>query len=96
MKKVEAYIGKLKSLEYWDSYLMQESGLPGHRANIEFAQAVVKVGNEEKFLHLLSYTPEKAPVNSQQEFLAFCGTLGLGKLIKEGKKEYLEKLRLLA
>ena len=96
MTKAQSYIEKLKSIEKWDTYLMQESGLPGPRGNIELAQAVAEVGNEEKFLFLLSFTPEKAPVNSQQEFLAFCGTLGLGKLLVEGKKEYLKKLRLLA
>lgn len=96
MKKVQEYIEKLKSIENWNDYLMQESGLPGPRGNIELAQAVAEVGNEEKFLLLLIFTPEKAPVNTQQEFLAFCGTLGLGKLIKEGKIEYLEILRLLA
>lgn len=96
MKKVQAYIEKLKSIENWDAYLMQESGLPGPRGNLELIQAVAKVGNEEKFLHLLSFTPEKAPVNTQQEFLACCGTVGLGKLIEEGKIGYLEKLRSLA
>lgn len=96
MNKVQAYIAKLKSIENRKAYLMLESGLPGPRGNIELARAVAEVGNEEEFLHLLSFTPEKAPVNTQQEFLAFCGTLGLGKLIEEGKKEYLKKLRSLA
>lgn len=96
MEKVQAYIAKLKSIENYDDYLMKESGLPGPRANIELAKAVAEVGNEDEFLHLLSFTPEKAPVNTQQEFLAFCGTLGLGKLIEEGKKEHLEKLRIFA
>ncbi|MEW6624895.1 MAG: HEAT repeat domain-containing protein [Bacillota bacterium] len=47
-------------------------------------------------MHLVSFTPEKAPVNSQQEFLACCGTVGLGRLVAEGKKGYLKKLRSLA
>lgn len=96
MTKVQSYIEKLKSIEKWDDYLMQESGLPGPRGNIELAQAVAAVGNEEIFLFLLSFTPEKAPVNTPQEFLAFCGALGLGKLLTEGKNEYLVKLRFLA
>lgn len=96
MKKVQAYIEILKSMENWDAYLMQESGLPGPRGNLELIQAVAEIGSEEKFLHLISFTPEIAPVNSQQEFLAACGTVGLGRLITEGKTEYLEKLRMLA
>ncbi len=96
MKKTQVYIEKLRSMENWDAYLMQESGLPGPRGNLELIQAVAKIGNEEQFLHLISFTPEKAPVNSQREFLACCGTVGLGRLVAEGKKEYLQQLRFLA
>ncbi len=96
MNKIQEYVEILKNIENWETYLMQESGLPGPRGNIELAQAVAEVGTKERFLSLLSYTPEKAPTNTPQEFLAFCGTLGLGKLIERGEKEYLEKLRLLA
>jgi len=96
MKKVEMYIEKLKNMEDWDAYLMQESGLSGPRANLELIQAAAETGDEAKFLHLLSFAPETAPVNSPQEFLAMCGTVGLGRLAAEGKKEYLEKLRMLA
>lgn len=96
MKKYEAYIERLNSMENWDTYLMQESGLPGPRGNIELAQAVAVAGNEEVFLALLSYTPEKAPVNTPEEFLFFCGTMGLGRLLEQGKTAYLETLRSLA
>jgi len=83
-------------IENWDDYLMRESGLPGPRGNLELIQAAAEVGSEEQFLHLISFIPEKAPVNSQQEFLACCGTVGLGKLVTEGKVEYLKLLRSLA
>lgn len=96
MSKIQAYIEKLHNLKDWDAYLMQESALPGPRANLELIQAVAEVGDESTFLHLLSYTPDIAPVNTQQEFLACCGTVGLGKLAKGGKTQYLECLRLLA
>ncbi len=29
------YINQLKSLDDWDEYLLQESGLPGPRGNLE-------------------------------------------------------------
>lgn len=48
MKKVQAYIEKLKGIENWDAYLMRESGLPGPRGNLELVQAVAEIGNEEK------------------------------------------------
>lgn len=93
MKKIQTYIEILKSIENWDEYLKQESGLPGPRGNLELIYAAAEIGSEEQFLHLISFTPEKAPVNSQEEFLAACGTVGLGRLAAEGKKEYLRLLR---
>ena len=96
MDKIQEYVEKLKKIENWETYLMQESGLPGPRVNIKLVQAVAEVGTKERFLSLLSYTSEKAPINTPEEFLAFCGTLGLGKLIEGGEEEYLERLRLLA
>ncbi|HHW31975.1 MAG TPA: hypothetical protein GXX20_09945 [Clostridiaceae bacterium] len=96
MKKTQVYIEKLHNLKEWDEYLMQESGLPGPRANLELIQAVAEVGNESRFLHFLSYTPDIAPVNTQQEFLACCGTAGLGKLVKNGKSQYFKNLRILS
>mgnify|MGYP001261764631 CR=1 FL=1 len=96
MNKIQSYIEKLHNLDDWDTYLMQESGLPGTRANLELMQAVAEVGEESQFLHWLSFTPEIATVNTPQEFLACCGTVGLGKLVKDGKTEYLKQLRLLA
>ncbi len=96
MKKFEEYIEALNSKTEWDAYLMQESGLPGPRGNIELAQAVALAGNEAVFLSLLRFTPDKAPVNTPEEFLFFCGTLGLGKLLEQGKTAHLETLRSIA
>lgn len=96
MKKVQTYIEKLKGLKDWDEFLMQESCLPGPRANLELMEAAAIVGDETRFNYFLTYTAEKAPVNTPEGFLACCGTVGLGKLIKMGKTEYLENLRLLA
>jgi len=96
MNKVELYRQKLKQLEDWEPFLLKESGLPGPRGNIELAQAVADEGNEALFEHFLSFDAIKAPANSPEEFLAFCGVLGQGKLLAEGKREVLEKLRLFA
>ena len=96
MKKVLEYIEKLKTVDNVDAFLMQESGLPGPRGNLELIQAFAKTGSEEQFLHLIGFTADKAPVNSQEEFLAACGTVGLGRLTSEGKIEYLKVLRRLA
>ncbi|MGE5123731.1 MAG: HEAT repeat domain-containing protein [Acidobacteriaceae bacterium] len=96
MTKIEAYQSELNLLTDWDDYLLRESGLPGPRGNIELAQAVANLGNYTLFLRYLSYNAEIAPVNSPYEFLAFCGTLGLGKLLAGGQGELLQPLRKLA
>jgi hypothetical protein len=93
MGKVEHYRETLQTLKNWDSFLLEESGLPGPRANLELARAVADEGDEELFEHFLSFDPERAPTNSPQEFLAFCGVLGLGKLLAEGRMEMLNTLR---
>lgn len=93
MTKVEDYRQKLRHLENWEPFLLKESGLPGPRGNLELASAVAEEGDENRFLGYLDFDPSKAPTNSPFEFLAFCGILGLGKLVSEGRWEYMETLR---
>jgi hypothetical protein len=96
MNKVDQYRIALHKTQDWIPYLLAESSLPGPRANLELAQAVADEGNEALFQRLLSYGPERAQTNTPEEFLALCGTIGLGKLIAHGHQELLTQLRLLA
>lgn len=96
MSKITEYQETLRKLPNWDEYLLQESGLPGPRGNIELAQAVANDGDRELFLRYLTYTEDIAPVNSPYEFLAFCGALGLGRLLAEGDLGLFQTLRTLA
>jgi hypothetical protein len=96
MSKIDTYRAALQQCQDLDSYLLAESGLPGPRGNIELAQAVADFGDETLFTHLLTFTPDVAPTNTAQEFLAFCGTVGLGKLVAAGQTQWLEPLRKLA
>jgi hypothetical protein len=96
MSKISEYQSKLRSLADWDEYLLKESGLPGPRGNIELAQAVAGEGNRELFQRYLGYGADIAPVNSPYEFLAFCGALGLGRLLADGDISQLKVLRNLA
>ena len=93
MGKTETYLQVLKTLQDWEPYLLQESGLPGPRGNLELAQVVADAGNRLLFEHFLLYTPEIAPINNPHEFLAFCGVVGLGRLLAEGEVQTLEQLR---
>lgn len=96
MTKADTYRASLRALHDWDAYLLQESGLPGPRGNIELAQVVADEGDRALFDRYLAYSADRAPVNSPYEFLAFCGTVGLGRLLAEGDGATLETLRRLA
>jgi hypothetical protein len=93
MSKSQEYQLILRNLEEWEPFLLNESGLPGPRGNIELAQAVAEEGNLSLFQHLVTFTVDKAPTNSPYEFLAFCGVIGLGRILAEGKESILLDIR---
>ena len=93
MTKVDHYAQILQTLTDWDSYLLQNSGLAGPRGNIELGRAFARLADETAIEKYLSYSADVAPVNSPYEFLAFCGVLGLGRLVVEGQRERLAVLR---
>lgn len=93
MTKREEYCARLQRLKSWEAYLLKNSGLPGPRGNLELAQAVADEGSASLFLRLLANDPDAAPTNSPREFLAFCGVLGLGRLVAEGRRDFLRTLR---
>jgi hypothetical protein len=69
--RAEAYRAELRSLDDWDPYLKKRSGLPGPRANLELVSAVADEADPDR---LWRYSA------SEDEFLALCGTAGLGRL----------------
>jgi len=93
VSKTDEYRAELRTLDNWDSYLLEKSGLPGPRGNIELAQVVADEGNLKLFQRYTAYTADRAPVNSPFEFLAFCGVVGLGRLLAEGNFNQMETLR---
>ena len=93
MSKIDDYRAILRTLPDWDAYLLQESGLPGPRGNIELARAVAEEGDAVLFERYLRFDAQQAPANSPYEFLAFCGALGLGKLLAGGDIGALPRLR---
>ena len=93
MSKIEIYRLELQKLDNWDPYLLENSGLPGRRGNIELGHAVALEGDYELFDRYRTYDNQKAPTNSPYEFLAFCGVLGYGRLIASGDLFLLPELR---
>ncbi len=96
MSKADDYRRQLRALAEWDEYLLKNSGLPGPRGNLELAQVVADEGDLRLFLRYTAYTADVAPVNSPYEFLAFCGVVGLGRLLAEGGIDFLPTLRTFA
>jgi hypothetical protein len=69
--RVDSYRAELRSLKDWEPYLKKHSGLPGPRANLELVAAVVEEADPDRLWRLSA---------SQDEFLALCGTAGLGRV----------------
>jgi hypothetical protein len=67
----EEYRSELKLRTDWEAYLKKHSGLPGPRANLELVEAVGDVADADTLWRLSA---------SSDEFLALCGTAGLGKV----------------
>ena len=93
MSKTEYYRTTLRSLADWDNFLLKESRLRGPRANLELVSVVADEGTKAQFEHFLTFNAERFPANTQGEFLAVCGAVGLGRLLAQGDSSVLETLR---
>ncbi len=93
MGKIEMYRETLKTLHSWDSYLLQESRLPGPRSNLELAFAVALEGEENQLRRYAALDAEEAPANTPREFLAVCGVIGLGYLAARGIARHFDLIR---
>ncbi|HET6214969.1 MAG TPA: hypothetical protein VFE14_19030 [Micromonosporaceae bacterium] len=67
-----------------DKYLLANSGLPGPRANLTLAQQAADAGDEPTFRRWL---------RSDEEYLALCGAIGIGRLIAAGNNDLWPVLR---
>jgi hypothetical protein len=71
-------------------YLISNSNLPGRRANLELAAAFGDAVKEHAAMAesslwelcegLAAIPADKAPANSSEEFLPFCGAIGIGAI----------------
>src|SRR2546425_11073251 len=86
-ERVEVYRAELRGLKDWEPYLKKHSGLPGPRANLELVAAVVEEGGADRLWRLSA---------SRDEFLALCGTAGLGRIALLEPETVMTRLRELA
>ena len=77
MSRVDTYRAELRGLERSElaGYLAAHSGLPGPRGNIELALAVAEEADSASLEALMA---------TDDEYLVFCGVVGLGRLLAEG------------
>ncbi len=71
-------------------YVLSNSNLPGPRANLElaeaFSEALARIAQREGqkcwvlCMRMVELTADEAPVNTPQEFVPFCGTVGIGSI----------------
>ena len=87
MTRIDEYRAALRALDRWESFLLDRSGLPGPRANLELVRACAEEADEPTATRL---------AGSDQEFLVMCGAVALGRLVAEGRREQLACLRELA
>lgn len=93
MPNTETYRAELAASADWDAYLLQHSGLPGPRANLELLGVAAELATEAHIQHWLTFDAKRAPSNTREEYLAVCGAVSLGKFIAQGKTKYLKTLR---
>ena len=93
MSKIDEYRSQLRALKDWKPFMLKASGLPGPRGNLELAQAFCLEASRNQILELAGIAPSKAPENTAQVFLAFCGVMGLGRLVVEGEISHFAQLR---
>jgi hypothetical protein len=70
-ERKEVYRLELRGLRDWEPYLKKNSGLPGPRANLELVEAVGDEADADRLWQLSA---------SSDEYLALCGTAGLGRV----------------
>jgi hypothetical protein len=80
MTKVDSLRAALRTLPpaAWAEFLTEHSGLPGPRGNIELGQAFADEADERQVDEALS---------TDDEFLTFCGVIGLGRLLADGHRD---------
>ena len=93
MSKIDDYQLVLRGLTDWNPYLVEHSDLPGPRGNIELGRAAAAEASPERIWEWLQWDQERAPANTPEEFLAFCGVLGLGRLAAGGDVRACAQLR---
>lgn len=96
MPKLDEYRRQLSSLADWTPFLLQHSGLPGPRGNLELAAAFADLADENRVRPYLAVPIADAPENSAKVFVIFCAITALGKMVARGESKHIATLRAFA
>jgi hypothetical protein len=83
MTHVDEYRAVLDGLDDWIPYLAANSGLPGPRANLSLVAACAEEADLSRALDLVA---------TDDEFIAVCGLVALGRYVHADNGEHLETL----
>jgi hypothetical protein len=86
-ERIDEYRQTLRVLDDPEPYLLEHSGLPGPRSNLELLEAAADELDASRLRELTT---------REDEFLAACGATGLGRLVVAGDETALGRLRELA
>lgn len=92
--KAAGYARTLRALDDPEPFLLEHSGLPGPRGNLELAAAAADVCPDADLRRWAALDAGAAPTGDPREFLAFCGVLGLGRPLAAGDGAALAELRM--
>jgi hypothetical protein len=93
LTRIDEYRNALERADDREAYLLKHSGLPGPRGNLELAQAAAQVCPASELRRWAKLGPGEAPTGRAEEFLTFCGVLGLGGTLIDGDDRALDELR---
>ena len=93
MTTIDKYKEALERAADQEAYLLGHSGLPGPRGNLELARAAADVCSTPELRRWAHLGSDQAPTGTAEEFLAFCGVLGLGRALVENERLALCELR---
>ena len=93
MGKLDDYARALDGLDDPEPDLLEHCGLPGPRGNIELGLAAARVRESAQLRRWAALDAQAAPTGGAEEFLSFCGVVGLGRLLVEGDANALGELR---
>jgi hypothetical protein len=93
MSKRELEAAGFRAAADVEAYLRSHSGLPGPRGNLELIDVASAAADRADLQRWAALTPDEAPENTPDVFVACVGIVGLGRMVAAGDRSPLAILR---